>query len=198
MANNFWLFLFLGISLGTVLGAMGLGLFVGSRGRRIAVLRGSPGRGLTPEEAELSISDFLREANLLLKKQETLNVYAADYFHTLQGSGLSELAELVKHLEVVQERLQDLFEEGSYTDAYQLSEFLLDRLPPHEIAQAQAQFGAYAHLKNWRQKASDLVLQILENLEAAALKTKDLGIARNRNRKPTLMAISDLQNLIQK
>ncbi len=195
--TSFWLLVGLCVAIGSVLSALFLGFFVGSRQPRSS-LHVPRDRGLSSQEAEISMSDFRRELQMLRKKREIINVYSGDYFHTLQDSGWDNLQRMLSRLSDAETRLQGLCEAGRYAEAYQLSEFLLGRLPPEEAYQAQQEFHDLQDIWLWRSESGEIVINLLQNLEAAALQTQEIGVSRNRNRKPTLMAISDLQNLISK
>jgi hypothetical protein len=194
--TTFWLFIGAGVAVGAVFGAIILGFFVGSQSRRHPLKMDR--RGVTSDEAEISLSDFRRELQLLRKKREIINVYSGDYFHTLQESGWDNLHRIVATLATAETQLAELFEQGRYEEAYQLSEFLLDRLSPEEANKVKSDFPALREVWYWRSESAGLVIELLRNLEVAAIQTQEAGVTRNRDRKPTLMAISDLQNLISK
>jgi hypothetical protein len=194
--TTFWMLVGAGVAVGAVFGALVLGFFVGSQHQPSPLQVDK--RGPTPDEAEISLSDFRRELQLLRKKREVIKVYSGDYFHTLQESGWDGLHKILARLATAETQLADLFEQGRYEEAYLLSEFLLERVSPEEARQVQSEYPSLRDIWHWRRESASIVIDLLHNLEEAALQTQEAGVTRNRDRKPTLMAISDLQNLISK
>ena len=195
--TTFWIVIGGGVVLGAFVGAAVFGFFVGSQ-RPSGALWAGKRRSVSREEAEVSLSDFRRELQVLRKKRDVVDVYSSDYFHTLQESGWDALHKILARLTSAEEQLEELFKEGRYEEAYQLSECLLDRLSPEEARQVQSYFPSFRDIWHWRIESADLVMTMLAKLEAAAMQTQQAGVRRKRDRKPTLMAISDLQDLTSK
>jgi hypothetical protein len=57
-----------------------------------------------------------------------------------------------------------------------------------------AEYDGLSELQNWRQTSREILLRVIQATTNSARETQELGISRKRrNRKPTLVSLSDLR-----
>ena len=76
-------------------------------------------------------------------------------------------------------------------------DYLLGRLEAKEAREVVAAYDGLSELRNWRQSSTEILLRVIQATTNSAHETKELGISRNkRDRKPTLMTLSDLRGTL--
>jgi hypothetical protein len=148
------------------------------------------------QRVESSIVRFRQEVRLYNQRCELLDVYTPEYFNTFQLAGWNEFKQLLEDLDYADSKLDSLMQSGEFEEAETLVNMLLGVLSPEELERAMRNFQSLAHLSNWRNDAADGVVRLVRGLEEAATETKELGVSRQRSRKPTLLAINELQTLL--
>jgi hypothetical protein len=154
-------------------------------------------RNAPQEYAEQSVAEFSQAVSLLRKKRDILDVHSNDYFFTLQKGGWGELQQVLNDSSRVKSRLEQLLAEKRFTEAYQLSEFLLDRMPASLQQDSYPHLQAFSALKGWLDTSSQIIVTLIQLLEDAAVETQELGIHRQRKRQPTLHDIAQVRKLDQ-
>jgi len=150
------------------------------------------------QRVETKICEFRKELALYRQRCHLLDVYTPEYFNTFQAAGWNEFKQLLSDLEYADNLLDSLMESGDFEEAEALINLLMGHLSGDELVRAERNFQSLIHLHDWRKDASSKVLNIVQAIKEAAVQTKDLGIDRQRRRKPTLLAIDELQNLLPK
>ncbi len=150
------------------------------------------------QRVESSIIEFRKELAAYHQRRIILDVHTPEYFNTFQLAGWDQFKQLLEDLLYAQSTLERLMESGEFEEADLLVNFLMGRLPETDVARANRLFRSLAHLADWRKSASNMVLQLTQALEQAAQTTQDLGIRRPSKRKPTLLSINELQDILPK
>jgi hypothetical protein len=159
-----------------VLGGIGFG----SRGHRHAAYE--------------SFDEFIGKIRLLEQKQHVLADYSGQYFNTLQGSGWDNLVALLDSLRSVEGELNIMLEQRRYGDVKAVCDYLMGRLGEVEAQELAAEYDGLSELQNWRQSSREILLKIIQATTSSAQQTQELGISRKkRDRKPTLVSLSDLR-----
>lgn len=150
------------------------------------------------QRVESSIIEFRKELAAYHQRRILLDVHTPEYFNTFQLAGWDQFRQLLEDLSYAESTLDRLMESGEFEEADLLVNLLMGHLPETDVARATRHFRSFAHLADWRKTAGDMVLHIIQSLENAALETKNLGVNRQSKRKPTLLSIHELQNILPK
>jgi hypothetical protein len=159
--------------------------------------RGWFGLRCNRSNAQETLAEFSSKVRMLEQKQRVLNVYAAEYFNTLQGAGWEEVVALIESLRSVEGSLQIMFEQKRYREVLEVCDYLMQRLSAEEALEVEAAYEGLQQLAHWRQRSRELLLRVIQATTASAEQTQELGIKRTqRNRKPTLVTLSDIRGAL--
>jgi hypothetical protein len=150
------------------------------------------------QRVESLICELRKEVSSYHQRCELLDVYTPEYFNTFQIAGWNEFKQLLSDLDYAQDVLDRLMESGEFEEAEDLANLLMGKLAQEDVGRVERHFQSLAHLRDWRKDAADRIVRLVQALELAANETKDLGINRQRRRKPTLLAIGELHTIVPK
>jgi hypothetical protein len=145
--------------------------------------------------ASAKVKQFEEELEAVRKRRSLIEAHQNEYFNTLQDSGWPSLVQLLAQLEQAQDQLNILMKDGRYEAAAELAGLLLDETPEGERGVGQQMFPSSASLKCWRERADQLLLQVVQGLEDAAGEVQNLGVSRTRKRQGTLISVSMVKRL---
>lgn len=155
-------------------------------------------RQLVANEAASCLALYSEEVSRFRKRRNVLDMHVNEYFHTFQDAGWPALKQLLANLGQVETQLHKMMEAEAYEDVIGISNLLLDRVSEAEKTRSCDCYPTFAEFCGWQQKGESLLLQIVNCLEGAAGETRDMGISRQRKRQPTLVAISEVRQLLSK
>jgi hypothetical protein len=184
------------VTLGVILGAVGLGLLVGLLFRNGRERRASRSwfqgqrRG-----AEDALNDFSSKISLIEHKQRVLSVYTAEYFVTFQEAGWDDLHTLVDNLRTIETSLRVMSEQGRHGEVLDLCDFLFGRCSVETGRQLREAYEGLSSVENWREESRVILLRLIQATTDTAHKSAEVGVTRKRiNRKPTLLSLADLRD----
>lgn len=145
-------------------------------------------------EANDAFEEFSGKIRLLEQKQRVLGDYSGQYFNTLQEAGWDTLGAMIVSLRAVEDDLNIMLDQRRYADVTTVCDYLMGRLGAQEAQEVAAAYEGLSELQNWRQTSRDILLRIIQATTSSAQQTQELGISRKkRDRKPTLVSLSDLR-----
>lgn len=141
-----------------------------------------------------SLEEFIGKIRLLEQKQHVLSTYSGQYFNTLQEAGWDDLVVILGRLRSVDIELNIMLEQKRYADVKAICDYLMGHLGEVEALAIAAEYDGLAELQNWRQTSREILLRVIQATTNSARETQELGISRTRrDRKPTLVSLSDLR-----
>lgn len=153
--------------------------------------RFNPARGA----AIAKVQEFEAELDAVCKRRSLIEAHHNEYFITMQESGWPDLLQLLAHLKQAEDWLRRLMAEERYEEAAALADLLLEKTPAEERGAVARKFPSCASLSSWRERADQLLLQVVHGLEDAAGEVQDLGVSRTRKRQGTLISVSMVKRL---
>ncbi len=154
------------------------------------------GRSRAHYEAEHTLGEFSCELEGTRQKFNILGSYINEYFNTFQAAGWDELRVLLDDLQLIEDSLKVLLENGRYKDVKDISDYLLGRLHQDAIVSLVQRYDGLEPLRNWRKTARTVLLRVVRASIDSAQRTADVGINRKRTTKPTLVTLAELRKVL--
>ncbi|MEY4669443.1 MAG: hypothetical protein RL518_2142 [Pseudomonadota bacterium] len=183
------------LTVGIVLGALGIGLFAGIFYRAVASSGSKLWIGGAKRSAESALEEFASRVSLIEHKQRVLSVYTNEYFSTFQEAGWSNLQNLLENLRIVETSLRVMVEQRQYTEVTDVCDYLLGRASEDTGRRVARTYEGVNSVENWREESRVILLRLIQATTASAEQTAELGVARKRtNRRPTLLSLAELRD----
>jgi hypothetical protein len=145
-------------------------------------------------EAFECFEELVARIRILEQKQNVLGDYSGEYFNTLKEAGWEELVVMAENLRSLSNELHIMLDQKMYAEVKAVCDYLLGRLGEKEAKEVAAAYEGLAELQDWRQTSREILLRVIQATTKSAQETQELGISRKRReRKPTLMSLSDLR-----
>jgi hypothetical protein len=183
------------LTVGILVGAMGLGLIVGivyklgGRIRGLGRLAGQKGR------AEELLNEFASKISLIEHKQRVLSVYTAEYFSTFHEAGWDDLQALVDNVRTIETSLRVMLEQRQFAQVIEVCEYLLGRVSAENAACVADRYDGLSMVGTWREESRAILLKLIQATTTSAEKTAELGVVRKRMaRRPTLLSLAELRD----
>lgn len=183
------------LTIGILVGAMGIGLFGGvlyklvGGGRGLGWIAGGKGR------AENLVDELSSKISLIEHKQRVLSVYTNEYFATFQEAGWEELQALVDNLRTIETSLRVMIENRQYPQVIEVCSYLLDRRLAGSDRSVVDSYEGLSLVENWREDSRVILLRLIQATTNSAEKTAELGVTRKRmSRRPTLLSLAELRD----
>ena len=183
------------LTIGILIGAMGLGLFGGilyrlvGGGRGFGWLIGGKGR------AETLVDEFSSKISLIEHKQRVLSVYTNEYFTTFQEAGWEDLQILVDNLRTIETSLRVMIEQRQYAQVVQVCGYLLGRRSADSDRLLVDWYEGLSLVANWREDSRVILLRLIQATTNSAERTAELGVSRKKiTRRPTLLSLAELRD----
>ena len=178
-----------------VLGLIVLMVFRGVAGSYFGLFRRGRNRQLQ-HEAEQSLANYTAAVEGVRHKFNILSGYVNEYFNTFHAAGWDDLQALLDDLQVAEDSLKVLLENGSYHEVKELSDFLMGTLPEDKVEPLFQRYDGLDPLQNWRHVAHEILLRIVCQSLDSAQRTAAAGISRKRPSKPTLVTLAELRSAL--
>lgn len=178
-----------------VLGLLVLTVFRGVAGSSLGFLR-KRGFSDLQLEAEEALASYSAEVDGIRQKFNILSGYVTEYFNTFHAAGWDELQVLLEDLQLAEDSLKVLFENKSYHEVKDVSDFLLGRLPEEKVESLLHRYDGLESLQNWRNETHDILVRIVRQSLETAQRTAAAGISRKRSSKPTLVTLAELRSAL--
>lgn len=183
------------LTIGILVGAMGVGFFAGGiykifSGRRgLRLFAGHKGR------AESLLQEFAAKISLIEHKQRVLSVYTNEYFNTFNEAGWQELQVLVDNVRTIETSLRVMFDQGRYAQVVEVCDYLLGRASVESARDVAGAYEGLSLVENWREESRVILLRLIQATTSSAVRTAELGVARKRmSRRPTLLSLAELRD----
>lgn len=155
------------------------------------------GRSKAHYEAEESLEEFRAELEGVRQKFSILGSYITEYFNTFQAAGWEDLRLLLDDLQITEDSLRLLLENRRYKDVKEISDYLLGRLKDADQKSLLERYDGLEPLRDWRKTSRAVLLRVVRASIESAQRTAAVGIHRRRAaRKPTLVTLSELRNVL--
>jgi hypothetical protein len=183
------------LTIGILVGAMGIGLVVGVIVKGIGGARGlrwgSRGKG----GAESLVNEFSSKISLIEHKQRVLSVYTTEYYTTFHEAGWDDLQILVENLRTIETSLRVMLEQGRYGQVVEVCDYLLGRGSTDAARSVAEAYEGLSLVENWREESRVILLRLIQATTNSAEKSAELGAARKRmTRRPTLLSLAELRD----
>jgi len=183
------------LTIGILVGAMGIGLVVGlivkGLGGARALSWGARGKG----RAESLVNEFSSKISLIEHKQRVLSVYTTEYYTTFHEAGWDDLQALVETLRTIEMSLRVMLEQGRHGQMIEVCEYLLGRCSTDSARSVAESYEGLSLVENWREESRVILLRLIQATTNSAEKTAELGAARKRmTRRPTLLSLAELRD----
>lgn len=183
------------LTVGILLGAMGIGLIGGIAYKLVGGSRIFGAAGGKKGRAESLIHEFSSKISLIEHKQRVLSVYTTEYFTTFHEAGWDDLQALVENLRTIETSLRVMFEQRQFSDVIEVCEYLLGRGSAESAASVADRYEGLSAVDNWREESRVILLRLIQATTTSAEKTAELGVTRKRmTRRPTLLSLAELRD----
>jgi hypothetical protein len=183
------------LTVGILLGAMGVGLVVGVLHKMVVTARGYGWLAGNKGRAEALVHEFSSKISLIEHKQRVLSVYTNEYFNTFQDAGWEDLQLLVENLRTIETSLRVMLEQRQYSQVLEVGDYLLGRGSQESARSVSDRYEGLSVVENWREESRVILLRLIQATTASAEKTAELGVARKRmSRRPTLLSLAELRD----
>jgi hypothetical protein len=136
---------------------------------------------------------FQRECNDFRLRVHMMDEHIPEYASVFHEAGWSSMISTMHNLEGLQDILNSLATKRNFPEVTRIIKSLNGEGPCDGEVTTRGAQAALLALGDWKMKTRAIFLNLIENLHEEALKTKELGVARNRKRQPTLTAIKALR-----
>lgn len=183
------------LTIGILVGAMGIGLVVGLIVKGIGGVRGLSWGAVGKGRAENLIDEFSSKISLIEHKQRVLSVYTTEYFTTFHEAGWEDLQALVENLRTIETSLRVMLEQGRYAQVVEVCDYLLGRSSADSARSVAEAYEGLSLVENWREESRIILLRLIQATTNSAEKSAELGTARKRmTRQPTLLSLAELRD----
>lgn len=136
---------------------------------------------------------FKTDLSEFREKMAQLEPYAPEYHNSFSSGGWTWLVSMSEHLSVAERLVDNFIAVSRYQDAFTLSAFLNGDLPHAEMPLAAHRFADFVDLLDWRARTREQLLKLLDMVHEGASLNKEIGLQRSRNRKPTMLTLSEIK-----
>lgn len=155
-----------------------------------------PGFDSNHRAAVEEIDHLQKKISALVQKVELVEEHSGEYFYVLHDHGWTQVVEVVERLELVSKEIDAWIADRRFDSALLLATFLATSGAPLTPAVAALSRHELSILENWERNVNTIIMNVATDLGNAAEDTKNLGIERAHKRKPTLMAVQEIKNLL--
>ena len=183
------------LTIGILVGAMGIGLVVGVIVKGIGGARGVSWGARGKGRAESLLHEFSSKISLIEHKQRVLSVYTTEYYTTFHEAGWDGLQALVENLRTIETSLRVMLEQGRYAQVIEVCDYLLGRGSTDSARSVAEAYEGLSMVENWREESRVILLRLIQATTNSAEQSAELGAARNRmTRRPTLLSLAELRD----